>query len=181
MSDVLAAKRYADALFQLGKEKGTLEEYGKDLRIVKEVFEDNEELYDFLLHPKVDGTQKEKLITDSLQGLHTDVVNTMKLLVQRHRTTLIPSIVDAFVERVNDALGIEVATVYSVRELTNDEKEALKVSFSKRIGKSTLEFENVIDPELMGGIKVRVGNTIYDGSLSGKLQRIERDIKVANI
>lgn len=180
MSDVLAAKRYADALFQLGKEKSILEQYSKDLRIVEEVFQDNEQLYEFLLHPKVSGEQKEKLITESLQGLHTDVVNTIKILVNRHRTTLIPSIVEAFIELVNDSMGIEVATVYSVRELTDEEKEELQTSFAKRIGKSTLEFETIIDPSLMGGIKIRVGNTIYDGSISGKLQRIERDIKVAN-
>ena len=93
---------------------------------------------------------------------------------------LIPFIVDAFIKNVNDAKGIEVATVYSVRELTSDEKQNLQTSFAKRIGKNTLRFENVVDPTLLGGIKIRVGNTIYDGSLSGKLHRIERKITAAH-
>jgi F-type H+-transporting ATPase subunit delta len=93
---------------------------------------------------------------------------------------LIPFIVDAFIKNVNDAKGIEVATVYSVRELTADEKQNLQVSFAKRIGKNTLQFENVVDPALLGGIKIRVGNTIYDGSISGKLHRIERKITAAH-
>lgn len=181
MSDIVVAKRYADALFQLGLEKSTLDQFVEDFRVVRDVFADNMELNSFLSHPKVNGEQKEKLITESFSGLHTDVVNTVKLLVQRHRTSLIPSIVDAFIQNVNDAKGIEVATVYSVRELTDDEKASLSASFAKRIGKTSLEFENVVDPSLVGGIKIRVGNTIYDGSISGRLRRIEREITAANI
>ncbi|MBN6205837.1 F0F1 ATP synthase subunit delta [Ralstonia pickettii] len=181
MSENVIAKRYADALFQLGLEKSMLEKYVEDLTVVREVFSTNKELNIFLLHPKVNGEQKKQLLTKSLNSLHTDVVNTVKLLVERHRTTLIPSVVDAFIKNVNDAKGIEVATVYSVRELTEDEKQKLKVSFAKRLGKNTLKFESVIDPSLIGGIKIRVGNTIYDGTISGKLHRIERKITVANI
>ncbi len=181
MSENVIAKRYADALFQLGLEKSTLEQYVEDLTVIREVFSDNKELNTFLLHPKVNGEQKEQFIAKCLSGLHTDVVNTVKLLVERHRTTLIPSVVDAFIKYVNDAKGIEVATVYAVRELSEDEKQKLKVSFAKRLGKNTIEFKSVIDPSLIGGIKIRVGNTIYDGSISGKLHRMERKITVANI
>ncbi|MCM3741655.1 F0F1 ATP synthase subunit delta [Oceanobacillus luteolus] len=180
MSETIVAKRYADALFQLAIQKSELDQYEESLRAVREVFKDNKQLNSFLLHPRVNGEQKEKLITESLKGLHKDVVNTIKLLVQRHRTMLIPSIVEAFIKNVNDAKGIEVATVYSVRELSAEEKQGLRVNFAKRIGKNTLEFENVIDPSLIGGIKIRVGNTIYDGSISGKLHRLEQKITVAN-
>ena len=180
MSEIVVAKRYADALFQLALEKSILDQLMDNLEVVRDVFQNNEELNAFLLHPRVNGEQKEQLVAASFKGLHTDVVNTVKLLVQRHRTLLIPSIVEAFIKRVNEAKGIEVATVYSVRELTADEKQNLKISFAERIGKTTLEFENIIDPSLVGGIKIRVGNTIYDGSVSGKLRRIERKIAVAN-
>lgn len=180
MSDVVVAKRYADALFQLGQEKATLDQMENDLAVVRDVFKDNGQLNAFLAHPKVSGEQKEKLLTDSLKGLHNDVVNTVRLLVQRQRTTLIPAIVDAFIQNVNDAKGIEVATVYSVRELTDEEKQSLRTAFANRIGKNTIELENIVDPTLIGGIKIRVGNTIYDGSISGKLNRIERKIKAAD-
>lgn len=181
MSEIVIAKRYADALFQLALEKSTLDKYVEDLKVVHEVFSNNKQLNTFLLHPKVNGKQREQLLTNSLNGLHTDVVNTVKLLARRHRTTLIPSVVDAFIKNVNDAKGIEFATVYSVRELSDAEKQNLKVSFAKRLGKNTIEFKNVVDPSLIGGIKIRVGNTIYDGTISGKLGRIERKLTVANI
>ena len=181
MSENVVAKRYADALFQIGLEKSTLDKLEEDLILVSEVFTNNKEINTFLLHPKVNGEQKEKLLTESFKGLHTDVVNTIKLLVERHRTMLIPSIVDAFIKKVNNAKGKEIATVYSVRELKADEKQKLQVAFAKRLGKKTLEFENIVDPSLIGGIKIRVGNTIYDGTVSGKLTRIEREITAVNI
>ena len=180
MSEVVVANRYADALFQLGLEKSTLDKFEQDFKVIKEVFANNKELNTFLMHPRVNGEQKEQLLSESLKGLHTDVVNTIKLLVQRHRTTLIPSIVDAFIQKVNNEKGIEVATVYSVRELTADEKQKVQVSFAKKLGKNTLQFDNVVDPSLIGGLKIRVKNTIYDGSISGRLNRIEQKITAAN-
>lgn len=181
MSEIVVAKRYADALFQLGLEKSTLDTLVNDFSVVGEVFTQNKELNAFLMHPKVNAAQKEELLLASLKGIHTDIINTVRLLVERNRTALIPFIVDAFIKNVNDAKGIEVATVYSVRELTADESQNLRTSFAKKIGKNALEFENVVDPELLGGVKIRVGNTIYDGSISGKLKRIEREITAANI
>lgn len=181
MSEIVVAKRYADALFQLGMEKSTLEILVNDFTVVGEVFTQNKELNAFLTHPKVNAKQKEELLLASLKGIHTDIVNTVRLLVERNRTALIPFIVEAFIKNVNDAKGIEVATVYSVRELTADESQNLRTSFAQKIGKNALEFENVVDPTLLGGVKIRVGNTIYDGSISGKLKRIEREITTANI
>lgn len=180
MSEIVVAERYAEALFQLGLEKSTLDKFLQDFTIVQEVFANNKELNTFLLHPRVNGEQKEQLLSESFKGLHTDVVNTIKLLVQRHRTTLIPSIVDAFIRKVNNEKGIEVATVYSVRELTAAEKQKIQVSFAKKLGKNKLQFDNVVDPSLIGGIKIRVRNTIYDGSISGRLNRIEQKITAAN-
>ncbi len=65
------------------------------------------------------------------------------------------------------------ATVYSVRELTDVEKTELENSFKKKFNKKSVAIENIVDPSIIGGLKIRVGNTIYDGSISGKLNRIK--------
>ncbi|MFD1852174.1 F0F1 ATP synthase subunit delta [Oceanobacillus bengalensis] len=181
MSEQVVSKRYADALFQLGKEKLSLDKFVDEFTIVRRIFQDNEELKTFLLHPGINNVKKKQLLMEAFGGMHTDVINTLKLIVDRHRTDLIPSIIDGFLQLVNDAKGIAVATVYSVRELSNDEKLNLKMSFVKRLNKSEVHIQNVVDPSLIGGMKIRIGNTIYDGSISRKLQRIERDIVSANI
>ncbi|WP_087973629.1 F0F1 ATP synthase subunit delta [Oceanobacillus rekensis] len=176
MSEQVVAKRYADALFQLGKEKNIQEQFIKEFRIVREVFNNNQQLITFLKHPKVNDEKKEQLIAEVFKDLHKHVVNTIKLLARRHRIAAIPSIIDHYIQLVNDAKGIADATVYTVRKLSEVEKGRLQVSFAKRMGKAAINLVNVVDPSIVGGIKIRVGNTIYDGTISGKLNRISKEI-----
>jgi len=180
MSELVVSKRYAEALFQLGQEKGNLDQLKEEFLTVQEVFESSKELQTFLMHPRVDDAARKKLITEAFGGLQADVVNTVKLLVDARRTAIIPSVVDQFIQLVNDAEGIAEATVYSVRALSDAEKQQLEQSFKKRLNKKAIKMTNVEDPSIIGGIKIRVGNTIYDGSISGKLHRIGQNIVTAN-
>ncbi len=174
------AKRYAEALFQLGIEKAVLDQFREEMLTVKEVFQQNKELYTFLTHPRIRQEDKKKVVEVPFQGLHKDIVSTLNLLVERHRVETIPAIIDHFIQLVNDAKGIAEATVYSVRELTDKERSELEFSFAKRFNRSAINLHNIVDPKMIGGIKIRVGNTIYDGSISGKLRRLERNIVSAN-
>ncbi|WP_373893969.1 F0F1 ATP synthase subunit delta [Virgibacillus natechei] len=179
MSEVVAS-RYADALFQLGEDKANLEKLVEDFQIVHEVFQNNEQLHTFLTHPRINNEKKKQLLVEAFQGLSTDALNTLKLLVDRRRTEIIPSIIDHFIQLVNDAKEIAEATVYSVRELSDDERSQLETTFAKRFNKKAIKLKNVVDTSIIGGIKIRIGNTIYDGSVSGKLSRIARNIGTAN-
>ena len=180
MSETVVAKRYADALFQLGEEKNTLEVYENDLAIVKEVFTKNDQLPAFLAHPSVNNEKKQQVLEKAFDGLHVDVLNTLKLLLERERIGIIPSVADDFSQLINDKKGIAEAKVYSVRELSDDEQDKLKHTFAKRFNKKDIHLINIVDPEILGGIKVQVGNTIFDGSVKRKLKRMERDIITAN-
>ncbi|WP_077298027.1 F0F1 ATP synthase subunit delta [Virgibacillus pantothenticus] len=180
MSHETVAKRYADALFQLGQENGTLDVLAQEMKVVKKAFQDNENLYTFLVHPRISNAKKQQFLQDVFQQAQKEVVNTLQLLVQRHRIELLPAIVDHFIQLVNDAKGIAAATVYSVRALSEEECRQLELSFAKRFAKRAIELNNIVDPSLIGGMKIRVGNTIYDGSVSGMLKRIERNIVTAN-
>jgi|SRR5690625_54481 len=180
MSEAIAARRYAGALFQIGTEKDTVAELEKELRIVREVFQGNEQLYTFLKHPRINNAKKQQFINEVFQGLQSNVVHTIALLVERGRIEMTPSIIDHFIQMVNDAKGNAEVTVYSVRALSSAEKAELETNFAKRFNKQSIELQNEIDSTLLGGLKIRVGNTIYDGSVQGKLQRIERDIATAN-
>ncbi|GGB56127.1 ATP synthase subunit delta [Lentibacillus populi] len=180
MSEAVVAKRYADALFQLGTEKQAHEEMVEEFRVVKEIFQDNKRLYTFLKHPRVNNEKKKQFLDEVFQGMSTDVVNTLKLLVERHRVEIIPFVIDQFRQMVYDAQGIAEATVYSVQELSDAEIKELAAVFAKRLGKKEIKLENKIDPSIIGGVKLQIGNTIYDGSLHAKLKRIERNIAGAN-
>ncbi|GEN89560.1 F0F1 ATP synthase subunit delta [Oceanobacillus sp. FSL W8-0428] len=180
MSSAVVAKRYADALFRLGVEQQKLEQFAADLKVVKPVFQNDKKLAKFLTHPKIDNAKKKQLVVEAFQGLDKTVLNTLQLLVDRHRTSIIPTIIDEYISLVNDAKGMADATVYSTRSLSDEEKSQLERSFAVRLGKSAVQLNNIVDPSILGGVKIRVGNTIYDGTVKGKLNRISRSIVSAN-
>lgn len=179
MSKGIVAKRYAVALFQLAKEQNVIDQIENELLVVKEVFTMNQELINVFNHPKVTNEAKKSIIKEAFSGLSQQVVNTLYLLVDRHRVDVVTEIVDYFVQSANEARGTEDAIVYSVRPLSDSELSAISASFAKKIGKTSLRLQNVVDSKLIGGVKLRIGNRIYDGSISGKLERIERQL-VAN-
>lgn len=180
MSDVVVANRYADALFQIANEQGKTEQLAKEFNVLEEIFQDNIQLNEFLMHPRVTNDKKKQFLDEVFKDFSADVKNTLKILVERHRIEVIPSIIEHYLEQVNDAKGIVEATVYSARELSDAERERIEKTFAKRLDKQTVKLENIVDPSVLGGVKVRVGNSIYDGTISGKLQRLERNIGIAN-
>ncbi|MEJ8778364.1 F0F1 ATP synthase subunit delta [Pseudogracilibacillus sp. ICA-222130] len=180
MSEAVVAKRYADALFQLASEKNNVENIQNALSTVKDVIQNNKEVVDFLNHPRIKQADKMKIIEEAFGKFDKDVVNLIKLLVERHRISLVPAVIDHFAHFYNEENGIAAATVYSVRALTDAEKEQLESSFTTKLNKKSVSINNVVDPSLIGGMKIRVGNTIYDGSISNKLNRLKQNIVSAS-
>ncbi|OMP66592.1 F0F1 ATP synthase subunit delta [Domibacillus epiphyticus] len=176
MSKSGAAKRYAIALFELAKEQNKLAEIEQELRVVKQVFSENKELLTILKSPKLSIANKQALIQNAFSTASAPVVNTLKLLVQRHRTNEVQAVCDAYIELANEDRSTADALVYSVRPLTPAEETAVSSAFSRKVGKQTLNIENIVDSQLLGGLKVRIGNRIFDGSLRGKLNRLEKQL-----
>ncbi|RFU64253.1 F0F1 ATP synthase subunit delta [Bacillus sp. V59.32b] len=176
MSDTSVAKRYAVALFEIAKEQNLLDSIEEELRTVKEVFSTSNELETFLQHPKVSAEAKRQLIDEAFANLSSQVKNTLLLMTDRHRTDVISQMALEFIELANEEKSVAEALVYSVRPLTNSEREAVSSAFAAKVGKRTLRIENIVDRSVLGGIKLRIGNRIFDGSVSGKLERLERGL-----
>jgi F-type H+-transporting ATPase subunit delta len=178
MSNSTVAKRYALALFQLSKENNLLDQMEEELRVVKQVITNSSDLNAVLKSPKVTIDKKKEIVKDSFSKINPFVLNTLMILIDRHREEYITEVADHFVGLANEERGIAEALVYSVRPLTDAEKEALSVNFAAKVGKKSLRIENIVDTDLLGGLKLRIGNRIFDGSLRGKLDRLERKLLV---
>jgi F-type H+-transporting ATPase subunit delta len=176
MSNGTVAKRYAIALFQVAKEQNLLDKVEQELIVVKTVFTENTQLLSVLNHPKVTRETKKTLVKESFSKVSAPVLNTLMILIDRHRQAMILDVVDFFTEVANNERGIADAKVYSAIELSEDEKNALSEAFAKKVGKATLRIQNIVDKNILGGVKLRIGNRIYDGSISGKLARVEREL-----
>ena len=176
MSQSVAAERYALALFELAQEKGQTVSVLEDLRELKKVYVDNTELEQLLENPKLQMVKKKALLLELFKGINPLVLNTLYVLLDRNRMNEIVNVVDLFNKMSNDAAGIAEAKVYSTRPLTDEESASISNAFARKIGKQSLKIENIIDSSLIGGIRLQIGNIIYDSSVSGKLDRLKKDL-----
>jgi F-type H+-transporting ATPase subunit delta len=176
MSNTMVAKRYASALFQIAKEQQILSQVEEDLRVVKEVLEYNADLKAVLKSSKLTIDKKKEIVKNAFASVNVYVLNTVLILIDRHREEQIVEVTDQFLELADEAMGIAEAQVYSANALTDAQREALSATFAAKIGKKSLRIENIVDSNLLGGLRLRIGNRIYDGSLRGKLDRLERKL-----
>jgi F-type H+-transporting ATPase subunit delta len=176
MSNSMVAKRYALALFQIAKEQQLLEVVEEELRVVKEVIQYNNDLKAVLKSSKLPIAKKKEILRTAFASVNGYVLNTLLILIDRHREDEIIEVANQFFELANDEKGLAEADVYSTRELSEAEREAISAVFAPKVGKKSLRIENIVDSELLGGVKLRIGNRIYDGSLRGKLNRLERKL-----
>src|SRR5699024_12597680 len=96
-----------------------------------------------------------------------------------HRIENIIEIINQVTEIYNEANGIAVANVYSVRELTETERENIANSLKQQLKKKEVKLNNIIDPSVLGGLKIRVGNTIYEDRKSTRLNSSHVSISYA--
>ncbi|MED4828848.1 F0F1 ATP synthase subunit delta [Bacillus atrophaeus] len=176
MSGSAVSKRYASALFDIALESSQINEIEEELKVVKEVFQNEKALNDVLNHPKVPAAKKKELIQNAFGSIAQPVLHTIFLLIDRHRTSIVPDLTDEFVKLANKVRQTEDAIVYSVKPLTDAETASLSQVFAKKAGVASLRIRNEVQTDLIGGVKVRIGNRIFDGSVSGKLERIERQL-----
>ncbi|PAF23463.1 hypothetical protein CHH49_02590 [Terribacillus saccharophilus] len=176
MRDVTIVKRYAEALFEVAENRDIVETVRAELHTAKQVAQNDAAFLRFLSEPKIGLDKKKALIETSFAAGSIEVRNTLKLLLDAGRISSIPQVADAFQTMFDEKQGIAQATVYSVRELSDAERQTVAETFAKRLGKRAVSIDNKIDPTLLGGLKVRIGNTIYDSSIKNKLSRIERNL-----
>lgn len=166
-----AATRYAQAVFSLGKERGTLDVWQNDLTELATLTADTR-VSSYLKNPSITADTKLATLEASLPStVQPELRNLAKLLVVRDRTGLIPQIREIFEDQVRAERGISVAQVTTAEPLTADEEALVREKLESMTG-NTIEITSTIDPDLIGGIVVRIGDQVIDGSVRNKLERM---------
>jgi len=174
--ELIVGRRYAKALFRIAQEQNRVAEVEKDLRLLADTLKEHAELRQILLNPTVTKQMKKDLARQVFGGRVSEtVLNAVQLMVDKGRETLLDTLVDAYLEFANEAMEQAAATVYSARLLTDGELRQIADTFGTITGK-TVVARQVLKPELIGGIQVLIGDRLYDGSLSGKLQRLQKTL-----
>lgn len=175
--NIAIAKRYAKALFELAQERQLIVETEQQLKDIAEFMEVNYKLHLIFTSPNIGHAEKCMVFNKMFEGRVSDIIlNTVRLLIERRRINLLREILKGYIYLASEALGIVDATVTSAYPLNESEKEAIVVEFSQKFGKA-IRVHNVVDASVIGGLQVRILDHLYDGSLSGKLKRLNRLLK----
>jgi len=165
-----AAKRYAQAVFSLAKERGTLEQWQADLALLNEVMADPvAEAY--LSNPNVLAADKQELLDKVLADSQPEARNLAHLLIQRDRLEIIPDLYQLYQDALLAERGIAIAEVTTAESLGPEVQQMVRNRLNRLIGKE-IELRLHTDPSIIGGIVARVGDQLIDGSVLNQLRRL---------
>jgi F-type H+-transporting ATPase subunit delta len=167
------ARRYATAIFALAKEAGAVTQVKNDLHVVKSVLDGDEATRKFFRSPVVDRHEKAAVIERSFGGLHEISLHSLLLLVRKRREAIFDEIVvqyDLLDERDRGASPLRIE---SARELDPGELRDLVDKLARRYD-TTFDVTQTVDPQLIGGVRITMGDKQIDGSVAGRLDDLAR-------
>jgi F-type H+-transporting ATPase subunit delta len=166
-----AARRYAEAAFEIGRSDGTLDAWESDLRQLRDLLADPN-LRSLVEHPAVAFADKERVIRRAAGDVTTpEALNLLLLMVRRGRPGAIGPMVEHFGGLVRRHRGVSLAEVRTALPL----EEAQRTDVLERLHELTgdeIEINEVVDESLIGGITVRIGDRLYDASVRNRLERL---------
>lgn len=178
MKQTILAKRYAKALFAIGKEDGKNEAYSVTLQDVAALFTAAPDVEDALTNPLYPLDVREKAMAALIKAMGADKVtaNFLNLLVKKKRATIIPEIADVFRAMVDEDKNISHGSVISAVELSPELRGKIQGTLEKLTGK-TVELTASVDPSIIGGLVAKVGDLVVDGSIRTQLASLKDSIK----
>ena len=174
MSDKAVARRYAQALFELAREKSVLDEVKTELAQVVTLIKENGELKAIIQHKLLPPEQKQELFRKVFSGKISDLLlNFLLLTTQKRREGALEAIYEQFVQYANEAQNLLEAEVEAAVELSSEELENIRQALEMKTGKQ-IEIHQRIQPNLKGGVRVRMGDTVFDGSVTMRLDLLKQ-------
>jgi len=177
MADNVYARRYAQAVFRMALEQKELNVWQSDLRKIASVVRD-EALFSLLITREVSFDEKTKVLSERLGEIHPMALKLVSMLVARDRLNMIEDISDEYQQLLDNYRGVEGAEVADVTTAVPlDDADRLKLAqrITDMVGKPIV-LRVKVDPGIVGGIVIRIGDKLIDGSIRSKLAALRREL-----
>jgi F-type H+-transporting ATPase subunit delta len=165
-----AARRYAEAAFEIARADRSIDDWERDLERLREVVQDPE-LRILVEHPAVPYADKERVLRRVAGDVRPEAANLVLLMVRRGRPRAIGAMVEHFRALVRRDRGVALAEVRTAIELEAAQRDAVMERLHELTG-DQIEITEVVDESLIGGITVRIGDQLYDASVRNRLERL---------
>lgn len=183
MSSKVIAERYARALLAAASERTLVPAVADDLTALLQALKASPDFERFFFHRQLTPAKKQAILMPILDELLEEQLtrNFVRLLWQKKRETELPGIVASYQAALRQSRGELVAHVTAIRQLGEDELQQLGEQVRLMTGCQTVELQTKIDKSILGGLVLRIGDKVYDGSLARRLQQLRRKLSQAQV
>jgi F-type H+-transporting ATPase subunit delta len=172
MKGTRAALRYAKAVLNLAKEKGFAKEVNDDMILIQSTIEENHDLEIMLKSPVIKSGPKQAVLTHVFEKkVNAITMGLINLLIENKRLPILNLVAKEYVVIYDFLKGIEVAQITSAVPLTTELETEILKKIKESVGKE-ISMNNVIDPSIIGGFVLRIGDKLYDSSVSSRLKHL---------
>lgn len=172
----LVSKTYSESLFEVAVEENILDKTIEDMLLVKESFETYPELYELFRSPQISSDERKAMLVEVFgPKVSTEMLNFLRILVDKGRCSEIFGISESFMSLSDKHNGIVHVIAESAVPMDEKEIDALKAKLSSELN-SKIEIINKINPEVMGGLTLKIGDKVIDGSVKKKLNDIRDEL-----
>lgn len=170
------ARRYATAVFSAAGDHNAVDRVGADLAAIAAALDADPLMRDFFLSPVIARSAKERALLAALQGkVHDVALHSLLLLVRKRREAVLEVLVPEYRKLQMAARGTDPLTITAARRLSDDELRELVGRLERIYGKK-FEVAQVVDPHLIGGVRITMGDRRIDGTVSGQLEALARTL-----
>ena len=172
-----SANRYAKAIFELASEEGKVEQWSRELLLIRAVLDDASARA-IIANPSVSAETRLRAVDAlDLPGIGPQALNLMRLLVASRRVDRMAEIVEHYEVLADEAAGRVRASVTTAIPLSEAEREKLAEDLSTQLGKD-VRLVAQVDPSILGGLLLQVGDRLTDASVAGRLDQLRRKVLV---
>ncbi len=178
MANIRIAKRYAKALIEIAEEMDKLDKITKDVQFIDSLIKDSRELQLFLKSPIIKEEKKKEVLKEIFSDSRVDPI-TLKfilLLVEKKREDLLHDIVKTYRQLYDEKMGIVTAEITTAVEISGSEKKKIEKKILELTGANEVNPIYKIDPSIIGGVIIRIGDTVYDASIRRKIQLLREQL-----
>lgn len=176
MSKSVLANKIGRTLFDIAKENDSLDSVLNDLQESSKAILINKDFITLMNNPNLLKEKKIEIIDSAFSGVDKNVINTIKILSENLQISLIESVEDQFVELYNKEVKNINVRVESAQELTVEQIANLKEKIKEQLKLNNVVVSNVVDPSLLGGLKIVYNNKVIDSTIKAKLNFMKKQI-----
>ena len=169
-----SARRHAQAIFEIALEQNQLDLWRGDLRVVAEALMDPD-IHAFLESPKIRFDDKKKILEERLKSLSPLALNAAYLLVAKRRLGIVAELVSEYERLVDEHRGVAHARVTTAIPLDEGDTADLTRRLADTVSKEIV-LATQTDPSIIGGLKVRIGDKLIDGSTKSRLEALRKSL-----